>query len=315
MNTKIRNAGIVLVVLAALALAIALLTTRGATIEETTGESSTPAVTGPGATDPGTDATMPSSTEPAGHHDGDHAGHDHGGPMNGDGFALSAVQDGYLLAPLTEMIAAQTGATYQFRILGPDGAPVEDYAVVHEQKMHVLMVSQDLKSYAHVHPEMDSTGLWTIDYPFPQEGRWRIVADFQPADGPAMALGTWTVVGADRPGEPEDYSADARSSEVDGYTVTLTGDTAHDKPRPLTFTITRDGEPVSAVEPYLGANGHLVGFSADDYSYVHMHPNEGFADGQMTFTAPALNHGYWALFLQVKLGGELVTFPFVIYGE
>ena len=35
---------------------------------------------------------------------------------------------------------------------------------------------------------------------------------------------------------------------------------------------TRDGQPVTALQPYLGAFGHLVALREGDLAYLHVHP-------------------------------------------
>ena len=110
-------------------------------------------------------------------------------------------------------------------------------------------------------------------------------------------------------------TTESRTSTVGSYVATLSGDTAHEASRPLKVTITRDGEPVAEIEPYLGAVGHLVGFSAGGLGYVHMHANDAFVNGTMTFTAPALEHGYYKLFLETGIDGELRQFEFVVEGK
>ena len=40
----------------------------------------------------------------------------------------------------------------------------------------------------------------------------------------------------------------------------------------LTLTVSRDGQPVMDLEPYLGALGHLVAIREGDLAYLHVHP-------------------------------------------
>ena len=41
----------------------------------------------------------------------------------------------------------------------------------------------------------------------------------------------------------------------------------------LTATVTQDGEPVTDLQPYLGAYGHLVALRDGDLGYLHVHPD------------------------------------------
>src|SRR5699024_11235811 len=59
------------------------------------------------------------------------------------------------------------------------------------------------------------------------------------------------------------------------------GDLTAGEASQLTMTVTRDGEPVTELEPYLGAFGHLVALRDGDLAYLHVHPHEDEQVGQV----------------------------------
>ena len=59
------------------------------------------------------------------------------------------------------------------------------------------------------------------------------------------------------------------------------------------------------VEPYLGANGHLVALREGDLAFLHVHPTEGV---QFESTFPTV--GRYRLFLQFKHEGRVHTAAF-----
>jgi len=263
------------------------------------------------ASDPGADTAAPSTTtKVAGDHEHDHD-HDHGAMAGGNATAPSAA--GFTLTPATTALPAGFAGELAFSILDDTGAAVTDFDVTHEKPMHLLLVNHALTEYHHLHPQMDADGTWTVDVAFASDGFFRMVADFK-SGGTPVALGTDLVVGS-APMRMADISADERTAVSGPYTAVLSGDTAHEAARPLKVTFTRDGAPVTTVNPYLGANAHMVGFAASDLGFVHLHPNDGFTGGVMTFTAPPLEHGYYKFFLQADFDGELRLFEFAIYGK
>ncbi|MFC7743208.1 hypothetical protein ACFQXA_22965 [Nocardiopsis composta] len=145
--------------------------------------------------------------------------------------------------------------------------------------MHLIVVGRDTTGYRHLHPEMDADGLWTVRTGFDTPGPYRMFADFAP-EGAEDGL----VLGADvaLPGdyEPEPLPGVRRVAEVDGYTVRLEGGLAAGGSGDLDFTVTKDGEPVDDLEPYLGAYGHLVALRAGDLAYLHVHPHGEPGDGE-----------------------------------
>ena len=67
-----------------------------------------------------------------------------------------------------------------------------------------------------------------------------------------------------------------------GSTATRSPSTATSCPAPsprLTARVTRDGEPVTDLEPYLAAYGHLVALREGDLAYLHVHPDGEPGDG------------------------------------
>jgi hypothetical protein len=64
-----------------------------------------------------------------------------------------------------------------------------------------------------------------------------------------------------------------RSRRVDGYTVTLTTPPLMSLvTQDLSFRVERDGQPVTDLENFLGALGHLIVISEDRRQFVHSHP-------------------------------------------
>ena len=78
----------------------------------------------------------------------------------------------------------------------------------------------------------------------------------------------------------------------------------------LAFTISRAGRPV-AVQPYLGADGHLVALRAGDLAYLHVHPRQTpGSGGAIRFMTEYPSAGRYRLFLQFKHGGRIHTAAF-----
>lgn len=131
-----------------------------------------------------------------------------------------------------------------------------------------------------------------------------------------MTLGADLLVAGDhRPGPlPEP----TRTAKVGDYTVTLEGDLVPGRERTLTLTVTKDGAPVTDLQPYLGAYGHLVALRAGDLAYLHVHPDGGPGDGktppgpEITFHTTVPSTGDYRLFLDFKHDGKVRTADFTV---
>jgi hypothetical protein len=228
---------------------------------------------------------------------------------------LMVSESGYTLE-LTSAIVAAGRTPVVFRITGPDGAPVTDYEVAHEKRLHLIVVRRDTTGFQHVHPTMDADGTWRTEVDL-TPGVWRIYADFQPTaldDG--LTLGIDASVAGDY--DPVPIPAESRTSTVDGYTVTLAGDLTTEGSSELTLSVSKDGAPVTDLDPYLGAYGHLVALRAGDLAYLHVHPDGEPGDGEtepgpdVTFFATVPSGGWYRLFLDFEHEGVVRTAEFTL---
>ena len=218
---------------------------------------------------------------------------------------------GYTLRP----VDAPAGQ-FAFQVTGPDNRAVTAYDVAHDKRMHLIVARRDLSGFRHVHPDLAPDGTWRVDTPLAGPGQWRAFADFTPTGGEPLTLGVdLTVPGAltERP-----LPAPATSTTVDGYTVTLAGEPQPGRTSPLTLTISRNGQPVTDLEPYLGAYGHLVALRRGDLAYLHVHPEGAPGDGRtrpgpdVTFFAEVPSVGSYRLYLDFRHGGRVHTAEFTV---
>jgi len=204
---------------------------------------------------------------------------------------------------------------FSFTITGPDGKPVTAYDVEHEKKLHLIVVRRDTAGFQHVHPELAPDGTWSVPLTLPAAGSYRAFADFAPTGGKPMTLGADFSVAGNY--QPAAY-APSRTAHVDGYTVELAGDLTAGKTSPLTLTVGRDGVPITDLQPYLGAYGHLVALRGGDLAYLHVHPDGEPGDGrtaagpQVKFAAEVPSAGTYRLFLDFKHGGVVRTAEFTL---
>ncbi|MET9342663.1 hypothetical protein [Nonomuraea sp. NPDC003804] len=222
---------------------------------------------------------------------------------------LQVSENGYTLTPATTTLEPGKPADFSFTVTGPDGRPVTGFEVQHEKKVHFIVVSRDLNSFQHLHPEEGADGVWTVRLNLPEAGVYRAYADILPTGGSAMTLGVDLFAGGDF--APKQLPAVSRTAEVDGYTVTLTGDVVPGQTTKLTLAVAKDGKPVTDVQPYLGALGHLVALRAGDLAYLHVHPEEN----SLTFYTEVPSRGDYRLFLDFKHQDKVRTAAFTVKAD
>jgi hypothetical protein len=258
---------------------------------------------------PGTAMPSASAMAGTGHHDS-------GMPMPGTaamstGDGLASMQDGYTLTPSTTTLPAGTPAAYRFTITGPDGKPVTAFAVDQTKRLHFYAIRSDLTGFQHLHPTMAPDGTWTANLAALQPGDWRLFAQFTPDTGSGKGQDfvlsrTITVNGMTSAAA---LPAAASSTTVDGYTVSINGELMAGMPHPLTVTISKDGKPVTDLQPYLDTYAHLTAFHEGDQAFAHLHPENtaggGHGGPSLTFHAELPRPGNWRLFLQFQTAGTL----------
>ncbi|WP_018179276.1 hypothetical protein [Jongsikchunia kroppenstedtii] len=232
---------------------------------------------------------------------------------------LAATQDGYTLQLDDRITASSAEAPIRFRIVDTAGAPVTDYQTEHDKELHLIVVRRDLSGYQHLHPVRDAAGTWTTTADLSRAGDYKVFADFAPTGAAGITLGTDLAVGGDY--QPVPLPAESATAVVDGYTVQMTGTVAAGPGSMVSFKVTQDGTPVTDLQPYLGAYGHLVALRSTDLAYVHVHPGGAPGDGHtapgpdVAFHMTAPSAGTYRLFLDFKHGDRVRTAEFTVNVE
>lgn len=230
---------------------------------------------------------------------------------------LSIEQSGYQIRDVAAPVAVGEAGILSFRLTGPGGMAVTTYDTLHDKDLHLIVVRSDGAEFRHVHPTNDGDGSWSIPWRWASAGTYRLFADFVPTDlGSNLTLTSTTSVAGDftpRP-LPPDSTIDTR----DDLVVTLDGSVTAGTESMLRFTVTHAGQPVSTLEPYLGAYGHLVALRAGDLGYLHVHPMGEPGDGvtppgpDIEFMAAAPTEGTYFLYLDYQLDGKVHTAEFTV---
>jgi len=227
----------------------------------------------------------------------------------------SSTEDAYTFELAQTQANAGKRVPLRFRITDATGAAVTRYVESHEKLLHLIVVRRDLVGYQHVHPTLDGNGTWSVPVDL-VAGDYRVFADFVPAGGEALTLGADLQVAGRY--DPRALPAPTTTDTVDGYTVTLSGNPTPNVSSPLTLSVSHNGKPVTDLQRYLGAYGHLVALRASDLAYLHVHPMGEPGDG-ITPAGPGIgfhttfpSNGNYRLFLDFKHDDVVRTAEFTV---
>ncbi|MEO6435795.1 MAG: hypothetical protein ABIP55_08540, partial [Tepidisphaeraceae bacterium] len=228
---------------------------------------------------------------------------------------LTAIPD----APLTPSRAAKV--TVQLSRLA-DNSPVavDDLLVMHEQRIHLLIVDKTLLDYHHQHPTPTKTpGEFAFSFTPRRPGPYRIWADVVPDQTSVQEF-----VVADIPGETASATPPKLPERDDSFTDTVDGlrfalaFEKNDLPLLPTkvarakITLTDPaGKPFKSLEPIMGAYAHLVGFHEDYQTIVHLHPSGPEPKQKLDRGGPTLDFkfyppkpGFYRFYAQVHVEGR-----------
>lgn len=222
-------------------------------------------------------------------------------------------------APLTVGLPA----TALLHLQRPNGLPLTlaDLIETHTKKIHLLIVDQSLTDYHHEHPlPAEKPGDYSFSFTPRKPGSYRVWADVR-----SYPLGlqeyVQTDIAANTAGEPLTDRELKLKSTVDGLNYEL----LFDQPeihagQPAAFKLrvtTPAGAGVTNLEPVMATFAHLVGFSEDYQTVLHLHPKlppvlDRAARGgpELDFVLYAAKPGFVRIFAQVQIDGRAHFAPF-----
>lgn len=214
-----------------------------------------------------------------------------------------------------------------------NGTPVADLLTVHEKTLHLFIISRDLEYFAHVHPDPQGRGRFVLKHEAPP-GEYMIIADFLPRSGTSQMLHRAIVaprprravsgieVPAPKPDILEPTSGaggrtwGSAEKTVNGVRIRLEGaDLIGGQFGVLRFHLLNaaDGTPISDLEPFLGAPGHMLMTNVTLTDAVHGHPEEtGTRTSVITFKPVMPAPGLAKLWIQFQRHGQITAASFVI---
>ena len=228
-------------------------------------------------------------------------------------------------------VESGSAATFSFtpKVVGKEAEAVP-LDLQHEKKIHLIVVSNDLSYFEHIHPEYQADGSYKIkvldknknysdgaghnETRFATGGDYILFADYLPSGGSHQVEKiNLNVKGTPKPSV--NYTSDKLVGTSDKFSVQLeieggklvTGAQMH-----IAGKVMKDGKEVdvNSLENYLGAKAHMVVISLNDKEYLHVHPDVegGKFDLHTTFKKPGIHRGW----IQFKSEGKVHTVDFVL---
>jgi len=241
-------------------------------------------------------------------HGSGHDGHPSGGaaqPMQG--FSKLVVR-----SDVEPKVGSDT--TLTLRVEDASGATVKDFEVVHDHKAHLIVVTNGLDQFAHIHLTIQADGTMSVTHRFPVGGHYWLYLDHKTPGKPQATGFAELHVGGETAAAPKLRPNVPGSVQIDGLKADISVSAGSGGSARIGFKLTDStGQPVTNLEPYMGAMGHLVVISADGKDYVHAHMEGAKAEGGIvTFQAHFMRSGVFKGWGQFQRGGRVLIVPFVM---
>jgi len=211
-----------------------------------------------------------------------------------------------------EQIVPGQPAHLTFSVTDKSGQPVTAFDVAHERLMHLIVVNRKLTFYSHEHPTQNADGSFSLDLTLPADGQYVAFADFVPKGNLEQAVAVPLPIGPkDMLHEPTltpDTLLTQRVGDVD-VTMIKPDQLVAGRPDVISFKLTdAAGAPVTDLEPYLGALGHLVGINQHIDTYVHVHPSKD----KTNFTTTFSTKGLYKLWAEFQRNGQIIRASYIV---
>ncbi|HXY17300.1 MAG TPA: hypothetical protein VEH79_03915 [Gaiellaceae bacterium] len=220
-----------------------------------------------------------------------------------------------------------------FTVEQPSGEPLTSYrkGPGPHTGVHLIAVRTDLSLIIHQHPPVAADGRVSQLVVFPKPGTYRVLVDIYPAvAGAPRNLQLYETVHVAGTARPEPLGPFEPVQTVDGYRFTVLGvpELKAIEPAYLKIRITDPRGKPARLQLYYGALAHAIFFRQGTLDYFHTHvcpPGSSACAGfgglpTGTPLEPGLLKvgvlmpigGTWRLFLQVEVGGRIITAPYTL---
>lgn len=208
-----------------------------------------------------------------------------------------------------------------FRVHQPGTGKINRaFEPLHERLLHLFIVGQDFTYFSHVHPTLRHDGSFVQLVELPKAGIYRLIADFLPTGGaPQLLQKTVATRGYRGSLIPSKVPAvDLQPKIVQGVRIVPTiPPPVATREQLITFHVedAASGQPITDLEPFLGATGHLLIVSGDFQSVSHSHPVAELSNAlgpDVVFQTVFAQPGVYKLWAQFQRHGEVLTASFVV---
>lgn len=215
-------------------------------------------------------------------------------------------------------ISSTQGVPLEIKVQDQAGQPIDKFETPQQKPMHLIVVSDDLRFFNHIHPNYQGKGKFAINHDFPAPGNYTLFSDYKP-NGQAEQIAVEKVSIPGNVPIPSELETFANTQTVENTKVQFQLSQA--KPQAgkevkFSFNLidTAKKQPVTDLQAYLGKQAHLVIIRSSSpltaADYIHAHSLNTSNKGKVEFKSKFPHQGTYKIWLQFQRNGKVATAPF-----
>ena len=219
---------------------------------------------------------------------------------------------------LPSQITPNKSIPLTINIRSKNNKPVKKFDTFQTKLMHLIIVSDNLQFFNHIHPEYNkSKGSFTINTIFPYAGNYTLFSDYKPqGKSEQISVLKAKVSGTIQPSIGEIDFNTSKEFEQTKVNLKLANDQIKSGEKTTLIFELKDqnNQPIKDLKPYLGERGHLViirdSKNLTKSDYIHVHPIKNKSNNELQFMTTFPQSGKYKIWGQFSRNGKVITADF-----
>ncbi|MDM9384577.1 hypothetical protein QUB80_28315 [Chlorogloeopsis sp. ULAP01] len=246
---------------------------------------------------------------------GDHNMEDSHDEHSGHSKLESAITTAKLTLPTK--ITPNTPVPIVIEVKDKNGKAIANFDKFQEELMHLIVVSDDLQSFNHIHPTYKGNGRFEVQADFPYPGSYTLFSDYKVAGKAEQVSVLKAQVSGNSPAAPKIDLATTKTFGNTKANLKLSQPTLKAGQEVHVIFNLQDAvsnQPPKDLKPYLGERGHLVILKQSSpltqADYIHAHAMKNTPTGEVHFITSFPKPGKYKMWGQFNRNGKIVTADF-----
>jgi hypothetical protein len=237
--------------------------------------------------------------------------------MNHSGSSMPTENTTHAKLTLPSQVTTDNLIPLTIAVQNHQGQTIKQFEPFQEKLMHLIVVSNDLQFFSHLHPVFRGDGQFVVETKFPYAGSYTLFSDYKPkGESEQVSVLSANVTGKSAPASVADMRRNKTFSDTQVSLLFNKPEIKAGEEIEVQFDLRQaaDKQPVTNLQPYLGERGHLVILKQSSpltrASYIHAHANKNNSTEKVSFVTSFPNPGKYKLWGQFNRGGEIVVADF-----